>query len=32
MKLIGFNTWERRGGGGHNVTVPAGSWVANLAE
>lgn len=23
MKLIGFSIWERRGGGGRNVTFPA---------
>ena len=29
LKLIGFSIWERRGGGGHNVTFPARSYVVN---
>jgi len=29
LKLIGFNIWERRGGGGRNVTFPARSYVVN---
>ena len=29
LKLIGFAIWERRGGGGRNVTVPARSYVVN---
>ena len=27
LKLIGFSIWERRGGGGRNVTFPARSYV-----
>jgi hypothetical protein len=26
LKLIGFSVWERRGGGGRNVTFPARSY------
>ena len=29
MKLIGFGVWERRGGGGLNVTFPARSYSVN---
>src|SRR5260221_4643275 len=29
LKLIGFNIWERRGGGGRNVTFPARSYAIN---
>ncbi|MEP7247995.1 MAG: hypothetical protein ABI885_30500 [Gammaproteobacteria bacterium] len=29
LKLIGFAIWERRGGGGRNVTFPARSYVVN---
>jgi hypothetical protein len=29
LKLIGFSIWERRGGGGRNVTFPARSYVVN---
>lgn len=29
MKLIGFNVWERRGGGGLNVTFPARQYAVN---
>lgn len=29
LKLIGFSVWERRGGGGHNVTFPARSYSVN---
>ena len=29
MKLIGFAIWERRGGGGRNVTFPARQYVVN---
>src|SRR5256885_15522110 len=29
LKLIGFSVWERRGGGGRNVTFPARSYVVN---
>ena len=29
LKLIGFSIWERRGGNGRNVTVPARSYVVN---
>ena len=29
MKLIGFAIWERRSGGGHNVTFPARQYVVN---
>src|SRR3989442_10530202 len=29
LKLIGFSIWERRGGGGRNVTFPARSYVIN---
>jgi hypothetical protein len=27
LKLIGFSIWERRGGGGRNVTFPAQSYA-----
>ena len=29
MKLIGFSVWEKRGGGGRNVTFPARSYSVN---
>ena len=29
LKLIGFTIWEKRGGGGRNVTFPARSYSAN---
>jgi len=29
MKLIGFGIWERRGGGGRNVTFPARQYAVN---
>ena len=29
MKLIGFGIWERRGGGGRNVTFPAHQYAVN---
>ena len=29
LKLIGFGVWERRGGGGRNVTFPARSYSVN---
>jgi len=29
MKLIGFAIWERRGGGGRNVTFPARQYSVN---
>ena len=29
LKLIGFSIWERRGGGGRNVTFPARSYIVN---
>ena len=29
LKLIGFSIWERRGGGGRNVTFPARSYSVN---
>jgi hypothetical protein len=29
LKLIGFGIWERRGGGGRNVTFPARSYAIN---
>jgi hypothetical protein len=29
LKLIGFSVWERRGGGGRNVTFPARSYIVN---
>src|SRR5262245_293335 len=29
LKLIGFSVWERRGGGGRNVTFPARTYVVN---
>src|SRR5579871_853619 len=29
MKLIGFSIWERRNGGGRNVTFPARQYVVN---
>lgn len=29
LKLIGFSIWERRGGGGRNVTFPAGQYQVN---
>ena len=29
LKLIGFSIWERRGGGGRNVTFPARQYHVN---
>jgi hypothetical protein len=29
LKLIGFSIWERRGGGGRNVTFPARQYTVN---
>lgn len=29
LKLVGFSIWERRGGGGRNVTFPARSYTVN---
>src|SRR5687768_17574708 len=29
LKLIGFSVWERRGGGGRNVTFPARQFSVN---
>lgn len=29
LKLIGFAIWERRGGGGKNVTFPARQYIVN---
>jgi len=29
LKLIGFSIWERRGGGGRNVTFPARQYGVN---
>jgi hypothetical protein len=29
LKLVGFAVWERRGGGGRNVTFPARSYSVN---
>ena len=29
LKLVGFSIWERRGGGGRNVTFPARAYVVN---
>ena len=29
LKLIGFAVWERRGGGGRNVTLPARQFSVN---
>lgn len=29
LKLIGFAIWERRGGGGYNVTFPARTYNVN---
>ena len=29
LKLIGFAIWERRSGGGRNVTFPARQYVVN---
>ena len=29
LKLLGFSIWERRGGGGRNVTFPARSYAIN---
>jgi hypothetical protein len=29
LKLIGFSVWERRTGGGRNVTFPARQYVVN---
>src|SRR3989442_8064249 len=32
LKLIGFSIWERRGGGGRNVTIPARQYAVNRAR
>lgn len=29
LKLVGFGIWERRAGGGRNVTFPARNYVVN---
>ena len=29
LKLIGFGIWERRGGGGRNITFPARQYAVN---
>ncbi len=29
LKLIGFSIWDRRGGGGRNVTFPARQYAVN---
>ena len=29
LKLLGFSIWERRGGGGRNVTFPARQYAVN---
>jgi hypothetical protein len=29
LRLIGFSIWERRGGGGRNVTFPARQYVVD---
>ena len=29
LKLMGFGVWERRGGGGRNVTFPARTYAVN---
>lgn len=29
LKLVGFGIWERRGGGGRNVTFPARQYSVN---
>jgi hypothetical protein len=29
LKLVGFAIWERRGGGGRNVTLPARQYAIN---
>jgi hypothetical protein len=29
LRLIGFSVWERRNGGGHNVTFPARQYSVN---
>jgi hypothetical protein len=29
LKLIGFSIWERRGGGGRNVTFPSRQYTVN---
>src|SRR5438128_1139672 len=29
LKLIGFSVWERRAGGGRNVTFPARTYAVN---
>ena len=29
LKLLGFSIWERRGGGGRNVTFPARTYSVN---
>jgi hypothetical protein len=29
LKLVGFSIWERRGGGGRNVTFPARQYAVN---
>ena len=32
LKLIGFSVWERRTGGGRNVTFPARQYIAGGGE
>ena len=32
LKLVGFGVWERRSGGGRNVTFPARSYVVNCEQ
>jgi hypothetical protein len=29
LRLLGFSVWERRSGGGRNVTFPARSYILN---
>lgn len=29
LRLVGFSIWERRNGGGYNVTFPARQYVVN---
>ena len=29
LRLLGFSIWERRGGGGRNVTFPARTYAVN---
>jgi hypothetical protein len=32
LKLVGFAIWERRGGGGRNVTFPARQYTVNAEK